>query len=118
MSSFKLIGILVLEKKILKVFIIHVYRRSGHDCGHSYKLLFIFPRKAPLICQTVLDIFHQRTNGPVNANLISGPRRKHKKQLSLNLTMSFDRSKSNQDHHLYSIWRHCVPDAPWQVSRS
>ena len=47
---------------------------------------------------------NQRTNGPVNAHLIYGPRRKHKKPKP-NSILPLNRSRSTKGYHLYKLCR-------------
>ena len=54
---------------------------------------------------TVVVIYeNQRSNGPVNAHLILGLE-KHIYQMSPNLTLSLNRSRSTKGRHLYTVYR-------------
>ena len=57
MPSFKIIGLLVLEKKIFKGFYhIWAWRPSWScDLDHLYKLSFPLPKEAPLIGQALSE---------------------------------------------------------------
>ena len=73
MPSFKIIGLLVLEKKIFKVFTI--YGHGGHLGYVTWTIYINFRSPFQRRLQGVSEekMFDQRTNGPVNAHEISWP---------------------------------------------